>query len=59
MGGWEARNLHRVAKLRAAFRERPGARVLAVVGASHKPWFDALLGMMQGVEVVDAARVLR
>ena len=48
-----------VANLRAAFREHPGTRVLAVVGASHKPWFDALLGMMQGVEVVDAARVLR
>lgn len=59
VGGWEARNLHMVANLRAAFREHPGARVLAVVGASHKPWFDALLGMMQGVEVVDAARVLR
>lgn len=59
VGGWEARNLHMVANLRAAFREHPGTRVLAVVGASHKPWFDALLGMMQGVEVVDAARVLR
>lgn len=59
VGGWEARNLHMVANLRAAFREHPGVRVLAIVGASHKPWFDALLGLQQGVEVVDAARALR
>ena len=59
VGGWEARNLHMVANIRAAFREQPEARVLSVVGASHKPWFDALLGQMQGVELVDAEQVLR
>src|SRR5690606_27368624 len=59
VGGWEARNLRMVANIRVAFREQPGARVLAVVGASHKPWFDALLGQMQGVEVVDAEQALR
>ena len=37
----------------------PGRRVLNIVGASHKPWFDALLGMTQGVEMVDAEQVLR
>ncbi|HEX7112066.1 MAG TPA: DUF5694 domain-containing protein, partial [Mizugakiibacter sp.] len=58
VAGWETRNLRMVANVRAAFRERPGARVLAIVGASHKPWFDGLLGQMQGVEIVDAEKVL-
>jgi hypothetical protein len=57
--GWETRNLRMVANVRAAFRERPGARVLAVVGSTHKPWFDRLLGQMQGVDVVDVEAVLQ
>jgi hypothetical protein len=32
--------------------------VLCIVGASHKPWFDGLLGQMQGVDVVDVEKVL-
>jgi hypothetical protein len=59
VAGWDTRNLRMVANVRAAFRERPGARVLAIVGSSHKPWFDHLLGMMQGVEVVDVVKFLR
>ena len=59
VGGWEARNLHMVANIRAAFRERPGARVLAIVGVSHKPWFDGLLGQMQGVDLVDVGKILK
>lgn len=58
VAGWEIRNLRMVANIRETFRERPGARVLAIVGASHKPWFDAWLGQLQGVEMVDVARVL-
>lgn len=58
VAGWDVRNLRMVANIGAAFRERPGARVLSIVGASHKPWFDALLAQMQGVEVVDAGQVL-
>lgn len=58
VAGWEIRNLRMVANVRETFRERPGARVLAVVGASHKPWFDSWLGMLQGVEIVDALKVL-
>lgn len=57
-GGWETRNLRMVANVHAAFREHPGARVLCLVGSSHKPWFDDLLGRMQGVETVDAERAL-
>lgn len=59
VAGWETRNLRMVANIRATFRERPGARVLVVVGASHKPWFDSLLGQMQGVDVVDVETVLQ
>lgn len=59
VGGWEVRNLRMVANIRETFRERPGARVLTIVGASHKPWFDAWLGQLQGVEIVDAAEVLK
>jgi Family of unknown function (DUF5694) len=56
---WEVRNLRMVANVRAAFANRPGARVLNVVGASHKPYYDAYLKMISDVEVVDAERVLR
>ncbi|QOW20730.1 hypothetical protein INQ41_02310 [Lysobacter ciconiae] len=59
VAGWETRNLRMVANIRAAFREQPGARVLSIVGASHKPWFDSLLGQMQGVDIVNVETVLR
>ncbi len=58
VGAWETRNLRMVANIRAAFREHPGARVLAIVGSSHKPWFDSLLGQMQGVDIVDVEQAL-
>jgi len=59
VAGWEIRNLRMVANIRETFRERPGVRVLSIVGASHKPWFDNWLGQLQGVEIVDVKRVLR
>lgn len=59
VAGWETRNLRMVSNIRAAFRERPGARVLSIVGSTHKPWFDSLLGQMQSVEIVDAEQVLK
>jgi hypothetical protein len=59
VGGWEVRNLRMVANIRETFRERPGARVLSIVGASHKPWFDDWLGQLQGVEIVNAGEVLK
>lgn len=58
VGGWEVRNLRMVANIRKTFHEDPDARVLVVVGASHKPWFDDWLGQLQGVEIVDALEVL-
>ena len=59
VAGWEIRNLRMVANIRETFRERPGARVLSIVGATHKPWFDAWLGQLQGVDIVDAQAVLK
>ena len=58
VSGWDIRNLRMVANIAETFREKPGARVLSVVGVSHKPWFDQWLGQLQGVEVVDAAAEL-
>ncbi len=58
VAGWEGRNLRMVASIRAAIGDRPGARVLAIVGATHKPWFDGLLGQMQGMDIVDASAIL-
>ena len=58
VAGWEIRNLRMVANIRETFRERPGSRVLSIVGASHKPWFDDWLGQLQGVDIVNVAKVL-
>ena len=59
VGGWETRNLRMVANVRETFRERPGARVLSIVGVSHKPWFDGWLGQLQGVDIVDVQAILK
>lgn len=59
VAGWEIRNLRMVANIHQTFRERPGARVLSIVGATHKPWFDGWLEQMQGVEIVDAEKILK
>lgn len=58
VGGWEVRNLRMVANIRKTFHADPDARVLSIVGASHKPWFDDWLGQLQGVEIVDVLEVL-
>ncbi len=55
----EARNLRMVANIRVAFGNNPGVRVLNIVGASHKAYYDAYLGMMSDVELVDAQSVLK
>lgn len=55
---WEVRNLRMVANIREVAARHPGGRVLVIVGSAHKPWFDAYLGMMVDVRVVDTAGVL-
>jgi hypothetical protein len=59
VGWWEVRNLRMAANIRASFATRPGARVLNIVGSSHKPWYDTLMAQMSDVEVIDAASLLR
>lgn len=58
VAGWDGRNLRMASNIRAASADYPGARVLVIVGATHKPWLDGLMGQIQGVEIVDALRVL-
>jgi hypothetical protein len=55
---WETRNLRMAANIRAAMGSRPGARVLNIVGASHKPYYDLYLGQMADAVIVDVATVL-
>lgn len=56
--GWETRNLRMVANIRETMAV-PGTRVLAIVGASHKGYFEAYLNQMHDVRLADAAAVLR
>lgn len=59
LAAWEVRNLHMVANIRHAMAANPGGRVLVIVGAAHKQWFEAYLGMLPDVRLVDAQAVLR
>jgi hypothetical protein len=56
---WEERNLRMVANIRHAFASKPDSRVLVIVGATHKGYFDAYLDMMQDVRLVDAEQFLK
>jgi hypothetical protein len=58
VAGWQARNLHMVANIETAIGHRPGERALVIVGATHKPYFEAYLGMMHEVRLVPTAQVL-
>ena len=55
---WEARNLRMVANVRHALGHQPGARALVIVGSTHKPYFDAYLGMMHEVRLVPTEEVI-
>jgi hypothetical protein len=59
VAAWEVRNLRMVSNIRAAVAARPGARVLNIVGATHKAYYDAYLNMMHDVQLVDAEAVLK
>lgn len=53
---WETRNLRMVANLRQVIGD--GKRTLAIVGASHKPYYERYLGVTSDVELVDVEGVL-
>ncbi|MDF2495444.1 DUF5694 domain-containing protein [Sphingomonas sp.] len=59
VGSWETRNLRMVANIRDVLAHHPGSRLLAIVGASHKGYFDAYLNQMHDVRLADASLVLR
>lgn len=56
---WQTRGLRMAANVVEAAGNDPGAKVLVIVGASHKAYFDAYLDQMQDVEVVDIEAVLK
>jgi Family of unknown function (DUF5694) len=56
---YETRNLRMVANIRSAFGNSPGARVLNIVGASHKAYYEAYLAQMSEVELVDMGEILK
>lgn len=55
---YETRNLRMVSNIRAAMANHPGGRVLNVVGASHKVYYEAYLDQLSDVQLVDPADVL-
>ncbi|BAK65938.1 hypothetical protein SLG_12630 [Sphingobium sp. SYK-6] len=56
---WETRNLRMVANIREVLGRRAGTRMLAIVGASHKGYYEAYLHQMRDVKLVDIAPVLK
>lgn len=56
---WETRNLRMVANIREVLGRHPGTRLLAIVGASHKGYYEAYLHQMRDVRLVDVAPILR
>jgi len=59
VGYWEIRNLRMVANMRDVLGQTPGVRMLTIVGASHKHYYEAYLHLMHDVQLVDAEAVLR
>lgn len=55
---WETRNLRMVANIREVAGHYPGGRVLVIVGAAHKPWFDHYLSQFSDIELVDTSAFL-
>lgn len=55
---WETRNLRMVANIREAIGPTPGVRVLAIVGASHKPYYERYLGVLSEIRLVNTKAAL-
>lgn len=56
---WEVRNLRMVANIREVLGRKPGTRLLAIVGASHKGYYEAYLRQMRDVEIEEIAPLLQ
>ncbi len=59
MAAWEVRNMRMAANIREASARVPGGKVLVIVGATHKIWLEAYLGMMSDVAIVSTDTVLQ
>lgn len=59
VGYWETRNLRMVANIRDVIGRYPGTRLLAIVGATHRGYYEAYLNQMHDVRLIDANTVLR
>lgn len=59
VGYWETRNLRMVGNIRDVLGRYPGMRLLAIVGASHKGYYEAYLNQMHDVRLIDARTILR
>ncbi|WP_423164195.1 DUF5694 domain-containing protein [Stenotrophomonas maltophilia] len=59
VGYWETRNLRMVANMRDILGQHPGTRMLTIVGASHKGYYEAYLNLMHDVQLVSSDEVLR
>lgn len=57
--GWQARNLRMVSMIVTAAIDKPGGKVLSIVGASHKPYFEAYLDQMHDIEVASTDEILK
>ncbi len=55
---WQARGLRMAANVVEAAGNQPGARVLVIVGSSHKAYFEAYLDQMHDYELVSLVTVL-
>lgn len=58
LAAWQARNLRMAANIVEAGAGRPGARVLVIVGASHKPYLETALRQAAGLEIVETETLL-
>lgn len=56
---YQTRNLRMASNIVAAGADQPGSKILSVVGASHKAYFEALLDTMHDIELVDTRTVLQ
>ena len=52
------RNLRMVANMREVLGKSPGSRMLTIVGASHKAYYEAHLSQMRDVELIDILPML-
>ncbi len=55
---WEVRNERMASNIRASFANHPGAKVLVIVGGTHKPYLESYLDQIHEVQLVDAMKIL-